>query len=234
MGQPVRNRLSNYRLFWQEFRRTFHDTGAILPSGRSLARSLASQVGTVERSQRILEVGPGTGAVTSQIISRLGPEDQLDLVEINERFAEALQSRLVSDPQWTKVAERVSILQIPIEEVTAKGQYDVIVSGLPLNNFSGILVRRIVDQFHRLAAPQASLSFFEYVAIRKAKALISKPDERRRLLEIDQLLMQEFSAWEFDRQCVLANVPPAWVHHLQLPGGGSGKLRESRAAPVRC
>ncbi len=228
----MRQRLTDYRLFWREFRDTFHSTGAVLPSGRRLARSLASRVQAADQPQKILEVGPGTGPVTSQIISRLGPDDHLDLVELNERFADVLQDRLNSDPRWQAVANRVRVLQIPIEEVEPDIRYDVIVSGLPLNNFSCELVEQILAQFHRLAANQASLSFFEYVAVRKAKSLVAKHAERRRLAGIEQMLRREFDSWEFDRQCVLANVPPAWVHHLRLPGGMNPKQKTEVAEPA--
>ena len=214
----MQKRLQEYRLFWREFRQTFHSTGAVLPSGKSLARSLASRVGGNGQAQKILEVGPGTGPVTREIISRLGPEDRLDLVELNERFVGMLHERLEHDPAWNAIASRVRVMKMPVEEVDAAGNYDVIVSGLPLNNFSCKLVEKILKHFHRLAAPQASLSFFEYVAVRKAKALLTKHNERKRLSGIERLLSREFAAWEVDRDCILANVPPAWVHHLQLPG----------------
>ncbi len=215
MGQ----RLSDYRLFLREFRQTFHSTGAVLPSGRALARSLASKVGGNGRGQKVLEVGPGTGAVTGQIIARLGADDRLDLVELNPRFAEVLSDRLRQEESWRAVADRVRVLQMPVEELGDDCRYDVIVSGLPLNNFSCQVVEQILAQFHRLAAAGASLSFFEYVAIRKAKSLCCKLPERRRLNGIESLLKRELDSWGVDRKCVLANVPPAWVHHLRLDSG---------------
>ena len=89
------SRLSEYRLFLGEFWRNFHTTGAILPSGRRLSAALARYVGQdgkVGAAQRVLEVGPGTGAVTRYIVRALGPEDRLDLVELNANFAERLQA----------------------------------------------------------------------------------------------------------------------------------------------
>lgn len=218
MQYPTRQRLTDYRLFWREFRQTFHSTGAVLPSGRALASALASRVVANGRPRRILEVGPGTGAVTRWIIARMGPDDRLDLVELNARFAAVLRDRLQKDPRWNAVADRVRVLQMPVEELDADRRYEVLVSGLPLNNFSCAAVGQILKQFHRLAAPEASLSFFEYVAVRKAKALFSRSVERRRLAGIEQLLQREFAAWKVGRKCVLTNVPPAWVHHLRLPG----------------
>ena len=209
-------RLNEYRVFWREFRHTFHTTGAVLPSGRSLCRALASQVGRDKIAHRVLEVGPGTGAVSAEIIRRLGPDDRLDLVELNESFAAILRERLTTEPTWQKVAQRVRVLEMPIEQLPANEKYECIVSGLPLNNFSCDFVAQVLAHFHHLAAEGCTLSFFEYVAIRKAKALVSSTSERTRLMGIEKLLKDEFDTWEFDRQCVLANVPPAWVHHLRF------------------
>jgi phospholipid N-methyltransferase len=209
-------RVNDYRVFWQEFRQTFHTTGAVLPSGRRLCKALASQVGRDKLPRRILEVGPGTGAVTSEIIRRLGPDDRLDLVELNERFAQVLRERLANEPAWQRVAHRVRVLEMPIEKLPTDEKYECIVSGLPLNNFSCDFVAQVLGHFHQLAAEGCTLSFFEYVAIRKAKALVSSAQERNRLLGIEKLLAEEFANWEFARQCVLANVPPAWVHHLRF------------------
>ncbi len=214
----MRRRWSENLLFFREFRRTFHSTGALLPSGRALSRALASRVTPSDSAKHLLEVGPGTGVVTSEIIDRLGPEDQLDLVELNERFADLLRQRLESDPKWKMVARRVRVLQMPIEQLDDKQTYDVIVSGLPLNNFSCEVVQQIFKRLHQLSRPEASLSFFEYVAVRKAKSLFCRSDERQRLAGIEHILQSELGLWETDRQCVLANVPPAWVHHLQMPG----------------
>src|SRR6476620_336375 len=40
----MRQRLADYRVFWRQFREAYHSTGAVLPSGRGLARALARYV----------------------------------------------------------------------------------------------------------------------------------------------------------------------------------------------
>jgi phospholipid N-methyltransferase len=72
--------MREYRLFWREFRQNFHTTGAILPSGRALARALARFVRAERSRVRILEVGPGTGAVTREIVAAL-PADRTKRVK---------------------------------------------------------------------------------------------------------------------------------------------------------
>jgi phospholipid N-methyltransferase len=207
---------ANYRLFWQEFRRTFHSTGAVLPSGRRLCRALAKYTASEGRPRRLLEVGPGTGVATEKIIAGMGPDDTLDLVELNDRFVAALRTRLESEQGWRPVASRVRIHHMPIEQLHGEAPYDAIVSGLPLNNFPAEGVRTILSHLESLAGPGATLSFFEYVGVRKAKALIAGAAERERLAGVEAELSTVRRARQFDRDCILLNVPPAWVHHLRF------------------
>ena len=91
----------------------------------------------------------------------------------------------------------------------------MIVSGLPLNNFEVAEVENILNTFRRLMKPGGVVSFFEYVAIRKVKACISGGSTRGRLRGIAAAL-DRFCATEIRRDCVVWNVTPAWVHHVQL------------------
>jgi phospholipid N-methyltransferase len=207
---------ANYRLFWQGFRRTFHTTGAVLPSGRPLCRALARHVAGNGTPRRILEVGPGTGVVTDEILLQMGPSDSLTLVELNDRFVAALSDRLKSDPRWQPQASRVQIKHSPVEELMIDKPFDAIVSGLPLNNFEPDAVQTIFDRLAQLAAPGTTLSFFEYIGVRKFKGLVSSRHERRRLAGVEAALANARRAWQFDRDCVVANVLPAWVHHLRF------------------
>lgn len=212
----MKRRLSETWLFLREFRRNFHTTGAILPSGRRLSAALARNVGRRGVPERVLEVGPGTGAVTRHIVPALGPEDRLDLVELNASFAARLREDFQTDPLLRPVAERVRVIESPIQELDHDTKYDVIVSGLPLNNFSAEMVEQILDALQRLAAPGGVLSFFEYIAIRRARAMISGPAERGRLRGIGLALDRVLDGHEIARDAVWSNVPPAWVHHVRF------------------
>lgn len=210
-------RISDYRLFWREFRGTFHTTGAVLPSGRSLACALARYVGVGETPKRVLEVGPGTGAVTCQIVAALGKEDRLDLVELNERFVRRLEDRFRTEPAFQSVAPRVQVLHQSVDALPADASYDLIISGLPLNNFALADVERLVDVLAGLLRPGGTLSFFEYIAIRHARALVSNRAERARLRGIGRALDRLLVPYEIRRDWVWPNLPPAWVHHVRLP-----------------
>lgn len=215
----MRQKLADYRIFWREFRQTYRETGAVMPSGSRLARALTLCIRQGESNgpsgRNLLEVGPGTGAVTEQIIAALQPNDCLTLVELNERFADRLQTRFRDVPSWQPVADRVEIIRASVEDLPDSDKYDAIISGLPLNNFPVDLVEVLVSKMLKLLSEGGTLSFFEYIAIRRAKAVCSGASERLRLRSIEAFLEQTLSQREFFRDQVWANVPPAWVHHLR-------------------
>jgi len=217
------NWFSNHLIFWRQFREQFHTTGAIAPSGRFLGRALARYVGgEPQRPQRLLEVGPGTGAVTSHIVQRMAPGDSLDLVELNTEFVRRLNERFASEPAFQRVAARAQVFHCRLEELPATEGYDLIISGLPLNNFSVADVEVNLAAYTRLLRPGGVLSFFEYVAIRKARAVVSRGAERERLRGIGRAMEGLLGPHEIKRDCIWPNLPPAWVHHCRLAGVTEG------------
>jgi phospholipid N-methyltransferase len=211
-------RLSDRQLFWRQFRENFRATGAVLPSGRRLAAALARHVGQGSGPQRVLEVGPGTGAVTAQIVRRLRPDDVFDLVELNAAFVDRLRQRFAEEPAFQAVAARSRVLHQRVETLTGGEPYDLIVSGLPLNNFAVAEVEQILCTLRSLLRPGGTLSFFEYIAIRSVKSLVSTRAERARLCGIGRLLAAERARQGATRDWVWPNVPPAWVHHVRPSG----------------
>ncbi len=228
----MRRVLADYRLFLNEFRRSFHTTGAILPSSPMLARALARYVATGgapsdtfdnakpsaagSTGRKILEVGPGTGAVTRQIVRAMSPDDQLALVEINDQFVERLRRKFREDPALQPVWDRTTIHQKMIQDLDAVDRYDLAISGLPLNNFSADDVEAILAKIQTLLRPGGVLSFFEYIAVRPLRRTIAGKSEKQRLRGIGHALKTLLDQHEFHRQSIWINAPPAWVHHVRF------------------
>jgi phospholipid N-methyltransferase len=212
------SRIADCRLFLTEFRRNFRTTGALLPSGGRLSAALVHFVreSTGQRPRRILEVGPGTGAVTRYLIRSMQPNDCLDLVELNQSFVECLNDRFRSDPDFQPAARRSRVLHCPIENLPAETTYDVILSGLPMNNFAVAEVEHILGILRRLAGPGATVSFFEYMGIRRLKAAFSGRAERTRLRGIGRVVGGLLKDHEIRRDGIWSNVPPALVHHVRF------------------
>ncbi len=202
--------------FWRQFRTRYHDTGSVLPSSPVLARALASEVHKAAPPRRVLEVGPGTGAVTVALLRLLRPGDHLDLVEINEHFVALLQRRFAEEPLFRDRRGQVRLLHTPLQDVPGSGCYDFLVSGLPLNNFSLSLVAEVFAAYRRLLRPGGVLSYFEYLWVRDLKGLLSAAAERQRLRRLGDLLGRQLRAHQFREQWVFLNVPPATVRHLRF------------------
>ncbi len=156
------------------------------------------------------------GAVTGSIVSSLKPSDLLDLVELNEAFVARLQQRFQSDPVFRALGNRARILHRRIEDLPAEPTYDLIISGLPLNNFRAADVRTILTALSKLLKPGGTLSFFEYIALRPARSLVSSSAERQRLREIGLALHEVLHGREIRRDWIFPNLPPAWVHHVRF------------------
>lgn len=208
--------LADYRIFWREFRENFHSTGAVLPSGRALSKALSRYVREGTPPRRILEVGPGTGAVTRWIVGGLAPEDRFDLVELNERFVRRLRERFDSEPAFRAVADRANLLHCPVEELADERAYDVIVCGLPFNNFPAATVEHILTTLAKLVKPGGTVSFFEYVGVRPLRSLLSRGAERDRLRGVGRAIAAVRHGRQIRRDLIWPNVPPAWVHHLRF------------------
>ena len=209
--------LKDHWEFWQQFRQQFETTGAIAPSSRFLARAMTGPMARRDRPGRILEIGPGTGAVTQRIVRLLRPEDRFDQVELNETFAGLLRDRFEHDSHYRAVADRSAVHVCPIQEFNATEPYDVIISGLPLNNFPAELVRSIFETYFKLLAPGGTLSYFEYMYVRPMRKLVANPAEKARLTDLDRIANDYLSKYRLRRSWVFVNLPPAWVQHLRNP-----------------
>ena len=209
------SQLQDYRAFLTQVLRNYETTGAVIPSGRALGTALCRHAG-IGAPQRILEAGPGTGAVTGCLIERMRAGDELWLVELNPTFAAHLRDAFRQRPSFRAVADRCHLIEGAIQDLGEEGHFDLIVSGLPLNNFSPENVRAILEAYARLLKHAGILSFFQYILIRDAKMMVSFGLERTRLKRVGKAVDEALSEREFAREWVWPNVPPAWVHHLRF------------------
>jgi phospholipid N-methyltransferase len=216
--------------FLGECRRHFRDTGAILPSSRFLARALVSELRGPRGPSRILEVGPGTGSVTKEILRHLRPGDHFDAVEINSHFIEMLRKRLEREWYRHPLRDCIHLIHAPVEELIGAGVYDYIVSGLPLNNFPVGQVRKIFRAYDRLLKPGGTLTYYEYVFIRQLKTPFAGRRERRRLHCVGRVVGNYIDNYQVRRERIFINVPPATVRHLRFkPGPIAAVALEARS-----
>ena len=154
--------------------------------------------------------------MTSCIIDRLRHDDQLWMVELNPTFAAHLRGAFKEKPSFRDAASRCHLIEGSVQQLGHEGQFDVVISGLPLNNFSSEDVRDILQAYGKLLKPGGILSFFQYILIRPAKMFVSAGPERTRLKGVGEAIDGVLGEREFAREWVWVNVPPAWVHHIRF------------------
>jgi phosphatidylethanolamine/phosphatidyl-N-methylethanolamine N-methyltransferase len=210
--------IHEWKAMLSAFRKDFFHTGSVMPSSRFLGWELAAPLRSERPPCRILEIGPGTGPVTQQILKCLRPGDQFDAVEINGDFVKVLCRRFQQQAPCPSESEpkEFRILHSPIQTLAGEKCYQHVISGLPFNNFPARLVRDIWKSIHRLTAPGGTFSFFEYVAVREMKMPFVAKEEKRRLALVGRHLCREIKQFQTKAKKVWCNVPPAVVHHLQF------------------
>ena len=135
-------------------------TGAVMPSSKALARTMARYV-DAEASGPVIELGPGTGPVTEALVEHGIDQSRLILVEFNPDFCRLLRTRY---PEATVVqgdAYRLRrILEVYVLEPAA-----AVVSGLPLLTKPLRTRLRLMADAVGLLAPGAPFVQFTYAMV---------------------------------------------------------------------
>ncbi|MCH9034997.1 MAG: methyltransferase domain-containing protein [Planctomycetes bacterium] len=192
--------------------------GALAPSSGALAQALCEPFRRFQRPARVLEVGAGTGAVTRHLGALLGEKDELDICEIQPRFADILRRDVLSRPEFADSVRsgRVRLLVQPVQEIANENHYDFIISGLPLTAFDLQLVEEVFDSFRRCLKRTGVLSYFEYMAMRRTSRTFSVGRFRKRVRSVSRYLTARIREHQFARRTVLRNFPPAYARHLKF------------------
>ena len=91
--------------------------GALLPSGRILARALTGPLNRCTSPTRnVLEVGPGTGIVTQTILPLLTQTDHMDIVELRECYIDLLNNRYHYVSLFQNTRNQVAIHQMSLKD----------------------------------------------------------------------------------------------------------------------
>lgn len=131
--------------------------GAVTPSGRVLARTMARYVDTSIPGP-VVELGPGTGPVTEALVAHGVPQKRLVLVEFNPGFCRILRQRF---PEATVVQGDAYSLRRTLGEVLEEPAAAV-VSGLPLLNKPMRTRIRLINEAFGLMQDNAPFVQFTY------------------------------------------------------------------------
>ncbi len=132
-------------------------TGAVMPSSKALARTMARYVDPDSKGP-VIELGPGTGPVTEALVKHGVDPSRLVLVEFNPDFCRLLRNRYPQAKVVQGDAYRLRrMLAGTVEEPAA-----AVVSGLPLMTKPLRTRLRLIADAMTLLGPGAPFVQFTY------------------------------------------------------------------------
>lgn len=141
--------------FWKEKKMV----GAMAPSSKFLAKKMLKHV-DFTNSRVLVELGPGTGVFTEEILNKMNSDAILLVFELNESFSNHLKKHFVD--------KRVHIIHDSadqIETYLAKfglEKADAVISSLPLANFPGDLRTSVLKASHNALKDEGMYIQFQY------------------------------------------------------------------------
>jgi len=93
--------------FIRELPRSYSEIGAMFPSSRYSGKVMVGPIKQAKHPISILEVGPGTGPFTRQILQLMRPKDHLVICELNQRFLDRLKRTLKVRRDFERNRERI-------------------------------------------------------------------------------------------------------------------------------
>jgi phosphatidylethanolamine/phosphatidyl-N-methylethanolamine N-methyltransferase len=137
----------------------WRETGALVPSGKRLARTMAGCIGHVGPDEVIVELGPGTGVFTRELL-RVFPANRVVAVEFNHAFVGRLRQAMPAATIIEGCASRLPELLAPHR--IKPGRVAAVVSGLPLLSLDRALSEAVIRAIATCLRPGGTYVQFTY------------------------------------------------------------------------
>jgi phosphatidylethanolamine/phosphatidyl-N-methylethanolamine N-methyltransferase len=159
MAKKLIAALTDTTLFLQEWFANPQRTGSVAPSSPQLAAAMAHWLPSDPESF-VLELGPGTGAVTEALIKRGLREEKLVAIERNPKMARLLREKfpraqIIIGDAW-HLDDLLRGRRDPIESVGA------VISSLPLLNFPLAEAEALAQKIRGILEPHGNWVQYSY------------------------------------------------------------------------
>jgi len=186
--------------FFKTFAKKPSQVGAVCPSSTALSRMMVSDIG-LEKASAVVEIGPGTGAVTNVILETISDSAEFIAIEIDPGLHEIFKERFPDVKSHNECASNI----VSILEKENIKSLDAILSGLPWASFPEELQVKLMDAVCEALEPKGVFATFAYL---QGTVL---PAGRR----FKRTLEKRFSKVE-KSSIVWNNIPPAFVYKCFL------------------
>ena len=145
----------NAYLFFRESMRSLRLTASVFPSSRNLASALARPI-DFRSARTVVELGPGTGAVTHEILKRMRPDGRLFAIDIIPTFIDHLRATC-HDPRLVLVRGSATDLQSLLAPYNVRS-VDAVISSLPLTLMEDEIRTLIMQQIGECLVADGTLT----------------------------------------------------------------------------
>jgi phospholipid N-methyltransferase len=159
-----------------------------MPSSIFLCRKMVSEI-DFTHANCIVELGPGEGAITREIVKKIGPKTQLFLFEMNKEYVE--QFLQFDNPHIHVINDSAEYISKYLKEYGID-KVDYVISSLPLSLFEDDLQDKILDESQKVLRPRGIYMQYMYFT------------------DMAEALMRRFK--KVKRDFVPLNIPPAFVY----------------------
>jgi phosphatidylethanolamine/phosphatidyl-N-methylethanolamine N-methyltransferase len=179
------------KVFLSEFIKETKTVGSITPSSKFLMKKMLSKI-DFSKDVFLIELGPGTGVFTTEILSRMTKNSKLLSFEINPIFHNQLTSKF-KDERLTLICDSAENVKkyIPNDVTTVDG----VISSLPLAVIPIRVKLRILNSI--IEVLKSNCYFIQFQYSMNAKKILKS---RFKDLEIDFTPL---------------NIPPAFVYYCR-------------------
>ena len=163
MARKLIATISDSTVFLREWLANPQRTGAVAPSSPQLGAAMARWLPRNPESF-VLELGPGTGAVTDALLKRGLREDRLVAIENNPNLAKLLRKRfphaqIITGDAWD-LDTLIKELPCPVESVGA------VISSLPLLNFPKAQADALAQKIRAILEPRGRWVQYSYQIVK--------------------------------------------------------------------
>lgn len=184
--------------FLREFLKAPVELGTCFASSKTLSRVLVTGLG-LEQAKAVVEYGPGTGALTEEVLARIPKDCRFIAIERNAGLADELQRR------WPEIHlhkdDARNAAAICEREGVKPGEVDIVINSLPFLLFPPDLQDELLRTTSEILRPGGRFTLLTY----RIEGLMPSVNRVKRL-------MQNYFSEVQLRARVFQNVPPASVY----------------------
>ena len=221
--------------FFKEGVSNLDTTASFFPSSSALVEAMLQPV-PLERCKCVVELGPGTGSLTKEILKRLPPDGHLHAIELDQKMAESTAKR-IGDPRFHSI--HGNALEAPrlLVEAGCGPTADAVISSLGLSIMGDELRSSIVRASMEILSREGTFMQYSYAHTRFF--VMSPQTMYYRVFNAGKFLEGFFETVE--RKFIPVNAPPAFVYTCHAPreltaaspGAVGRAARRRRHTPMR-